>query len=320
MSQTPIPAPLPEAQPKLPSRIAAAIELHGASVAQQAAPYLFGVALVVWTLLVPKHLKMPTNFLESVSQLWIILKSYSSWFVAGSAILGIWATIIHNRTITQQKQENIRLKGDNEKLQALQATMRTQREEAEQYAEFLRGSLSEAQSKNAMGFLRFHCGKIPNFSDHARVSLYAHVDAQINQFILVGRFSEHPEYRKPNRQRFPADQGCIGRAWLQGGDFTLQLEANPSEAPEVYVREVSEKCGISEPEAIAVRMKSRFYYARAISHDRIRVGVVVYESILQDKLNADDLRQHAQTDEPYLRDIIQQACLVNPFIMMEAEK
>lgn len=302
---------------RLPSAIAEALELHGATVIQQAAPYLFAACLYWWSIAKPQYQPIPGSAKPWWGLLHSIFTSYPGWALILSFLLGIWATIQHNRNLTSLKLEASNLQNEVDKLKLSRVGMRAQLDEAEQHAEYLRATFSEAQAKNAMGFLRFHCEGIENFGDHARASLYAHVDGQ---FVLAGRFTEHPLYIKPNRQRFPADQGCIGKAWLDGGDFAISLGEDTAKAGEEYLRIISESCNIGESEIHAIRMKSRFYYARAVTHDRIRIGVVVYESVKPDMLDVEVLRKHAIEHETYLRDIINQVCLVNPFTMMEAEK
>ncbi|WP_394065396.1 hypothetical protein [Alcaligenes sp. WGS1538] len=302
---------------RLPSLIAEAVELHGATVAQQAAPYLFAACLYWWSVADPQ-----AQVATEAPALWwhplqVIFTSLPGWALVLSFLLGIWATIAHNRHLAVLKTETAKLQNEVNRLTISRNSMRAQLDEAEEHAEYLRATFSEAQAKNAMGFLRFHCEGIDNFGDHARASLYAHVDGQ---FVLAGRFTEHPVYMKPNRQRFPADQGCIGKAWLDGGDFTISFDEDHAQTPNEYLKIVTETCNIRESEIHTIRMKSRFYYARAVTHDRIRIGVVVYESLKSSLLDVEALRQHAIEHEPYLRDIINQACLVNPFTMMEAEK
>ena len=112
-----------------------------------------------------------------------------------------------------------------------------------------------------------HCTAAEN-SD--RVSVYFfHQD----RFIMLARYSRHPEYRRPGRTEYPAGQGAIGNAWDLGSVAML--------LPDTRVRwqqRLVSKHGYSQKEAAELTMHCTSIAALRIEVDHQAVGVIVFES------------------------------------------
>ncbi|ARP53648.1 hypothetical protein ALFP_1761 [Alcaligenes faecalis] len=242
-----------------------------------------------------------------------VIKAPSIWASLIVFIIAILGARVGARK-TERLEKNLKQSKLDAAAAKLQAeTARRSLDEAEQHAEFLRQKFDELLTRGAASFLKRHVRDINEFGDHARVSLYAHTDSQ---FILAGRFTEHPEFIKPNRQRFPDNQGCIGSAWLNGGECFLELP-DPVSRPEEYTDALRNECGIRKTTAKNLRMQSSFYYAKAINSDTMRAGVIVYESTRANILIKEQLSRLSEQDEEHLARIIEQARFVNPFMMIQ---
>lgn len=65
--------------------------------------------------------------------------------------------------------------------------------------------------------------KIRIFDDtSSRVSLYVHSEDDAH-FIPCGRFSANPELKKPGRQSYPENEGCIAQGWQHRWFFVNDL-------------------------------------------------------------------------------------------------
>ena len=117
--------------------------------------------------------------------------------------------------------------------------------------------------------------------DNARVSVYRYDEAN-ESFILLARESSSPTLKRPGRERYPAHQGCIGRAWAEGpGRWTFP---DPLRANSSYTRMLVEQFGFDEQTVTDLTMASRCIVAKPIADpvSRDRAGIIVMESVEQD--------------------------------------
>src|SRR5690606_37587564 len=129
--------------------------------------------------------------------------------------------------------------------------LRARLADAEEAEYELKATYNQLLTRGAFSILKKHSSFIEGFGDHSRVSLYAHKDGE---FILAGRYTEHPDHCLPNRQRFPADQGCISEAWLNGGESYLELP-DPEEDTTAYFDALKSRCNITKKTAQSCRMR-----------------------------------------------------------------
>jgi hypothetical protein len=117
---------------------------------------------------------------------------------------------------------------------------------------------------------------ILELGDTERVTVYKH---ERDHFVMLGRYSQHPQYRQKRRGIYPQNQGCIQRAW-EGGDCFVDDLPDPDASLEVYLDAQRARYNIPKEEARKFRMKSRSYAAYAITESRgqDRIAVVVFES------------------------------------------
>src|SRR5476649_1685296 len=98
--------------------------------------------------------------------------------------------------------------------------------------------------------------------DSERISLYGHNGTE---FLLVGRYSKHPEYAKAGRQSYPDNQGCIGRAWHYGSCSVDNLP-DPTSDKRRWSEVMEEEWGIPKRVSTGLVMKSRCMAACAFDH------------------------------------------------------
>ena len=119
-----------------------------------------------------------------------------------------------------------------------------------------------------------------NRHDQVRVSIYVH-DAARRRFIPCGRYSPNPKYTKPGRTHYPDDEGCIGKGWERGwhfdNDFPLEKVARRRYDKDSY--------GLTRRVADSIKMQSRVYAVKRISHGDEALAVVVVEAIDHDRFD-----------------------------------
>lgn len=120
------------------------------------------------------------------------------------------------------------------------------------------------------------------FGDSERISLYGHNGTE---FLLVGRFSKHPEYAKTGRSSYPDNQGCIGRAWHDGSCFVDNLP-DPLTEKRRWAEVLEQEWGIPKRVSNGLAMKSRCLAACAFDHSSQgrRIAVIVLESVRQNRM------------------------------------
>lgn len=136
-------------------------------------------------------------------------------------------------------------------------------------------------------------------------------------FILIGRYSKHHEYTKPNRHIFSDNQGCIGKVWNGGGEYFI--DKLPQEEQE-YFKRLKNEFKIDKKISQNLRMKSRAYYAKALEDGHKRIGIVMFESLQQDVLNQDKLKNIIDTHQNFLIKMLRKTKKINSFIDYQNER
>lgn len=121
----------------------------------------------------------------------------------------------------------------------------------------------------------------------ARVSVYGFDGAR---FVMLGRWSKNPTYCDKGRALYPADQGCIGRAWRNGEHYEAEMPDPVTAGPSWVKRQRA----LGMPRAVieCLTMQPRCIYGVRIDHpDRGRpLGVLVAESTIPAEIDPDAVR------------------------------
>lgn len=120
-----------------------------------------------------------------------------------------------------------------------------------------------------------HCNTDAN---NDRVSVYYFHD---DRFVMLSRYSLHPEYKRAARKEYPTNQGAIGEAWSIGfAAVTLPVTRGKWE------QRLVSKHGYTVAEAAALRMHSTSIAALRVEVGHDAVGVIVFESTDEDTVSS----------------------------------
>jgi hypothetical protein len=153
------------------------------------------------------------------------------------------------------------------------------------------------------GYL-FALAKGLEFQNTDRISLYVN-DAKTNQFVQLGRFSFKPAWNTNGRKVYPANCGCIGRAWDQDEYFANDYP-NPDDNFEAYATRCEED-GIARPLLETLRMRSRLYYGKTVRDmsGRHAVAVLIIESTVATRFTRGRLQQFYEETRQYLSELVE---------------
>jgi hypothetical protein len=127
-----------------------------------------------------------------------------------------------------------------------------------------------------------------------RISVYRF---EGNSFTMIGRYAERPDLDRPGRSIYPSDQGIIGHAWKDGdGKACAQDLPNPETDLDGYCAVNKENWNIPLGVTRKMNMKPRSVAAFAITKpkDKIRNGVIVFESTRGDRFDEAALERHVR--------------------------
>lgn len=191
-----------------------------------------------------------------------------SW-VDWSVIIGFLAWAIFSIISDDEKR---RIKQELEELNDVSEKLNEEEEYHFETKRMCKVSVEELFNQ----FLNLLVSRELNFNASDRISVYYH-SRKHDEFRIIARYSEHPEYNRTNRFRFPTMQGCIYQAWVGpiGYHFNGSLPNDQEEYLEVLLEDYTMEVEIVRE----LRMRSRFYFARVIKNKAAeRIGVVVVES------------------------------------------
>lgn len=111
-----------------------------------------------------------------------------------------------------------------------------------------------------------------------RISIYQHDGAG---FTMLGRYSSNTAFSAKGRVIYPTDQGCIGDAWRSGlGQCFANDFPDPAVDMNAYAAHHATRWGLTDAEARALVMKSRSFFAAAVTgRNGQRHAIVVFESL-----------------------------------------
>ncbi|WP_291118421.1 hypothetical protein [Empedobacter sp. UBA7248] len=110
-----------------------------------------------------------------------------------------------------------------------------------------------------------------------RVSIYKFDD---NQFKLLGRYSNNPEFNKIGRGNYSSNEGFIAKGW-QNETFKIDSCPKWTGKGKEYKDFMKSVCNISDTALRKIRMKSRSFFIYRINNEDSRppLGIIVFEQI-----------------------------------------
>lgn len=150
----------------------------------------------------------------------------------------------------------------------------------------LNSQIHNLQNKIAVGWLK-QAFKQHRMNSTERVTIYFE---QKGQFSLLARYSTNPNYKTPNRQKFPINEGVISKAWAHGEKIENQCPVFETCDPTQYYDYMSKVYQFSMDDLKKFSMKSCWYVAVAITKTDDNIGVILFESIQKDILNDTEIK------------------------------
>ena len=135
-----------------------------------------------------------------------------------------------------------------------------------------------------------HLYKHWNLGYNDRITIYRY---DLEHFVPIGRYSKNREINKRGRDKYPKDEGFIGKCWRNGYYYINKLPDYSSNEKD-YVAKVTSECSIKKGDLRSISMKSKTYFCRnLLNKSEVPIAVIVVESLNDDlsvskeKLNAD---------------------------------
>lgn len=118
--------------------------------------------------------------------------------------------------------------------------------------------------------------KFLNLNNSERISLYVLFK---DNFLIIGRYSENPEYNEYRRDTYPADCGYISLCLRNDNGKEYYCRTGLPSDLSKYLEEVKKDTGMNEDDIKNIRMKSRSYFTKVIKDlNNKNVGILVIES------------------------------------------
>lgn len=116
-----------------------------------------------------------------------------------------------------------------------------------------------------------------------RVSIYKFDD---DQFKLLGRYSNNPEFNRIGRGNYSSSEGFIAKGW-QFGKFEINSAPKWVGNGKDYKDFMRFNCNITDGALKKIRMKSRSFYIYRIKNEDSRppLGIIVFEQIKPQAIN-----------------------------------
>lgn len=116
-----------------------------------------------------------------------------------------------------------------------------------------------------------------NLTHSERISVYR---VNNNQFVLMGRASENPNFEQPGRKSYPITEGFIGKGWAEGEFFIDNLPDPNEHSGNQYFKEINSISPINRDVVSNLSMQSRTYYVKRMKgYDARPKAVIVIESL-----------------------------------------
>lgn len=124
------------------------------------------------------------------------------------------------------------------------------------------------------------------FDANERISIYRH---DKDEFVLISRYSQHPDFKQIRRTVYPENEGFINKAWVsQTGQLLIEGLPDFEEDNKVYYKEVCNHHQIPKGVFNSIRMKSRSYFLYCITDftNLHRIALIVVESLHEQSIDS----------------------------------
>ena len=114
-----------------------------------------------------------------------------------------------------------------------------------------------------------------------RISIYFEFN---NNFLLLGRFSENPNFKKTHAIQFSIDKGALSKAWQEGyyEDLKCPVYTKKPSSRKPYYEHNKIVYDFSKAKLDKLNMKSCNFIGHAIKDAGNSIGVILFESTKHD--------------------------------------
>lgn len=140
--------------------------------------------------------------------------------------------------------------------------------------------------------------------DTDRISVYKKVR---ESFQTIGRYSLNPDYKDVHRNTIPTSEGFIGKALINGECLISFPETYKKRKHKQYVDWVIDNCNTTEAIINACKMKSCFYYCKALTNSTgmERTSVIVIESTKPNRFTKEEIEAKIFPEEAKIQAFVE---------------
>lgn len=182
-------------------------------------------------------------------------------------------------------------------------------------------SLEKFGQENAalFNYVLYILSKNIGLKDTDRISVYK---KSREKFVTIGRYSLNPNYSDIRRSSIPTSEGFIGKALVNGECLVVGIEEpykKKKDSP--YNEKIKSCCNITDDVLEAIRMKSRFYYCKALTDQTgmERTSVIVIESTNANRFTREEITAKIRPEEDKIQAFVEK-CRFSPVKDIEIAK
>lgn len=157
-------------------------------------------------------------------------------------------------------------------------------------------------------------------TDTDRISVFKKTK---DSFQTIGRYSLNPNYCEIHRSFIPISEGFIGKALVNGECVKIlpEVSKKKSKKEKHYKEWVMGNCNIANNVLESIRMKSRFYYCKALTNPTgmERTSVIVVESTNAQRFTSDEIAEKLKPEEDKIQAFVEK-CRFAPIVNMQIAK
>ena len=229
-----------------------------------------------------------------------IFSSKPCYFILGIISYGL-GTLLSNQDNRKLFRENEHLKEENKNIENLKDKI----DSLENEKFDLNSEISMKHEELVITWLKLITKEL-SLTINERLTIYYEHN---KEFTLLARFSNHTQYTKIHKQKFPLDKGVISKSF---NEIKCIEKDSPifEQDKEEYYNYMMERYKFSRTEIEIITMKSNKLFGLAIKNADDSIGVLLYEGvgcIENFENNCDKIEEHYKQYSDYFKKFIEDA-------------
>jgi len=129
-----------------------------------------------------------------------------------------------------------------------------------------------------------------NSIGNGRVSLYRHKESS---FVLIGRYSNNPQFSKRGQEVYPDDEGFMSLGWQQGTYECNNIPEWEGKLGTRYREFMKQKSNVTDERLKKLTMRSRSFYIYRFNNSNAQKphGLIVFEQLTPNPIQAEIINQ-----------------------------